>query len=241
MKMKNEKGKLALKTSHFFEENVYLLSNHSVALNPMFAEPEAQNFFLIAMRKYLEPVCHIIAHCLNDNEFQLLVKLKCRAAFEEHFKEKNKDALDDEDYIPETTYIFSQSMANLQVSFVKWFNFRYKRSGSLMAGRFIRKLIESEEEMLEWKDRLNEGMKLHNYNAYWRNKTVETQVMVTSKDWYEKYEMTDNQEDTFFLSADSDDLGVDWDKPKKYRLNSTESYYKMRLGRLYHKNGMARF
>ena len=57
------------KTTHLFEEHVYLISNHSVARNPMFADEKMQNYFVTKMEKYLFPISEIIAHCLNDNEF----------------------------------------------------------------------------------------------------------------------------------------------------------------------------
>jgi hypothetical protein len=99
------------------------------------------------MEKYLGPICEILAYSLYDHEFQLVVHLKPRYVFEYHFKDKNKDFDVSKFGIPETTYIFSQAMANLQVSFVKHFNWLFKRTGALVAGRFRRNLIENREEL----------------------------------------------------------------------------------------------
>ena len=50
------------KTTHLFEEHVYLISNHSVARNPMFADEKMQNYFITKMEKYLFPISEIIDH-----------------------------------------------------------------------------------------------------------------------------------------------------------------------------------
>lgn len=228
------------KTVHLFEENVYLVSNQSVALNPMFREKSIQDFFLEKMVFYLDPVCKILAHCLNDNEFQILVKLKDRAAFEKHFLEKNEDKFDSDHEIPESTYIFSQAMANFQVSFVKYFNKFYDRRGTLMSGRFTRKLVKTESEMVMWKDLLNKGEKLREYAEEWKNVDEESADVVTSEWMYVEGEYAENQGHSVFLRADSEDLGVNWDKPKKYKLESLESFFRMRISSLYNKKGKAR-
>ena len=113
------------------------------------------------MEKHLSPIIDIIAHSLHDNEFQKLVKLKDRAALVDHYLRKKKGEFLDID-VPETTYIFSEAMPNLQVSFVKHFNHIYERTGTLVAGRYSRQLITSEDEMKATISRLNIGIKKHN-------------------------------------------------------------------------------
>ncbi len=168
------------KTQHLFEERVYLISNHSVARNPMFSSEEMQLYFAKRMEHYLTPICDILAYNLKDDEFQLLVKLKKREDFEKYFKQKMKSKKKFLQDVPESTYIFSQAMANLQVSFVKHFNWKYGRSGTLVARRFGRKLVESESEMQEWISKLNGGEKLHNYREMWINDLMKSRVEWTS-------------------------------------------------------------
>jgi hypothetical protein len=179
-----------MKTKHLFEDQIYLIGNHSCARNPLFATEKMQDYFKNKMEKYLSPLCDIMAYNLNDNEFQIVVKLNERKAFEEHFlsKKKNKDK-----EVPETTYIFSQAMANLQVSFVKHFNFVFNRSGGLIARRFHRHLIESEEELHSWVTKLNNGEKLHSYAKMWMNDLMRSGKVMTGKWIYEDGVGEENQ------------------------------------------------
>ncbi len=229
------------KTIHLFEENVYLLSNHSVALNPMFRNKDMQDYFLNKMEFYLSPVSNVLAYHLSDNSFELLVKLKDRATFEEHYRNKNTKKFMEDREIPETTYIISQAMANLQVSLAKHFNFVEKRSGTLMAARFARKLIESEEEMMKWKDRLNRGEKRSWFGKNWQNVKHCDVKSRTSRWMYVSDLQSDTTASRMFLRADFHDLVVNWNKPKIYRLNSTNSFHKLRLNQLFHEKGRAKF
>lgn len=226
------------KTVHLFEEQIYHLSNHSVALNPMFADKSMQGYFLSKMEKYLTPVCSVLASCLNDNEFQLVVRLKTRKVLETYYVKKNSKKYASDGVIPESTYIFSQAMSNLQVSFVKHFNYTYKRSGTLMASRFSRKLIETEEELMDWKELLNHGIKKHSYSQYWSNRLLKAKRACTSK-WLYEGSFEDNiKTSNLYLRIDHPDLVINWKKTKKYRLDSTLSFYQMKLNLLFYKNGL---
>lgn len=75
------------------------------------------------------------------------MKLKGREAFEKYFKRKFAKFYQKSKFIPETTYIFAQVMANLQSGYVKYFNYKYERDGGLMKSRYFRELIESAEQL----------------------------------------------------------------------------------------------
>ncbi len=230
------------KTTHLFEEKVYLISNHAVALNPMFIDESMQKYFLEKMKIYLEPICNVLAYSLEDHEYQLLVKLKKKEDFVALYLEKNRNFLEEQDEVPPSTYIFSQSMANMQVSFVKHFNFINDRSGTLMASRFSRKLVETPEEMNRWKEKLNEGIKKHNYSKEWINQMGRSEVKYTSEWMYRKSSgsVGSGVLGGFYQRTDNFDLGVNWEKSKKYKLDSPFPFFKMHLNRLFHKNGHAR-
>jgi hypothetical protein len=173
-----------MKTKHLFEGHVYLISNHSVARNPMFSSEKLKEYFKERMEKYLSPITDIIAYNLNQHEFQILVRLKERKAFEEYYCENHKEKKKGD--VPESTYIFSQTMSNLQVSFVKHFNFVYHRTGALVASRFNRQLIKSDEEMRFWIERLNKGTRMHSYAGIWINDVLKGGKAVTSLWIYEE-------------------------------------------------------
>jgi hypothetical protein len=176
------------KQTQLKEEHVYLISNHSVAMNPMFDSEDLQHFFQNKMKKYLLPICDIMAYCLNAHEFQILVKTKSRQDFLNYFIAKKKGKVLEED-VPESTYIFSQAMANLQVSFVKHFNYINNRSGALIARRFNRVQINTEEEKKSWIHRLNAGVPAHRYNKKWAYKSgVKVQPM--SSNLFYKYDLS---------------------------------------------------
>ena len=160
-----------MKTQHFFEDNVYLVSNRSVARNPMFGSMAMQDFFKEKMEKYMGPICDIINYKIGSDKFEILLRLKSRIAFEDYFKSKQVGT-DVEIEIPESTYIFSQAMANMQVSLVKKFNYKFGRNGTMMAGRFERKLIESQEEMEFIIDLLNTEKNDDTHRGVWKNKLM---------------------------------------------------------------------
>ncbi len=229
------------KTKHLFEEQVYLISNHAVALNPMFDCKAMQDYFKNKMESYLSPICHILAYSLEDNEYQLLVKLKKREDFVQLFFEKNKDIFENDIEAPPSTYVFSQSMANMQVSFVKHYNYVNSRSGTLMAGRFSRKLVETQEEMQMWKDRLNKGVRKHNYSEKWINKMGRSEVQCTSLWMYEGADSLGFEElGNVYVRTDNYYLGGSWKSKRKYELSSNYSFFFHRLNQLFHLRGRAR-
>ena len=220
-------------THHLFEDHVYLISNQSVARNPMFSSLDMQVYFLKKMEHYLNPLSEIIAYCLNDNEFQLLVRLKSRSHFEEHFMSKkgngDLDVLD----VPESCYIFSQAMANLQVSFVKHFNWKYERSGTLMAQRYRRRLVESSEEMEVWIKRLNSGLKKNSYSKKWANDMMQSRLKITS-DWGYGGEMVAEElRIKGLVNGKNINLVRSFSTLPPYRLPSTKNYFLKRIHRLY--------
>ena len=229
---------MSKKTTHLFEDNVYLISNHSVARNPMFSNVLMQKYFIEKMEKYLFPISEVISHSLLDNEFQILVRLRSREHFEEHFISKRKDEIQQSE-IPESTYIFSQAMANLQVSFVKHFNYTYERSGTLVAGRYERKLVETEKEMKEWIEKLNAGKKKHDFAGQWVNDIMNNTVAFTSA-WLYKGGIGGGSvlktELAGYLNAEKNDLGDCFASLPPYRLPSTKNFFLKQIFRIYRQN-----
>lgn len=172
-----------MKVKHIFEEHIYLVKNHSVARNPMFSSLSMQRFFQEKMNQYLNPIADIISFNLVEYEFQILIRMRKREDFEMFYMDKHKQKKELTG-IPESTYIFSQQMANLQVSFVKKFNFEYKRSGALVARRFEKRLIESEVEMERLIKEMKSGKKIHSYSGVWVNRLMNlTQAMTGVSDY----------------------------------------------------------
>ena len=229
----SEKKLVMEKTQHLFEGNVYLISNHSVARNPMFSTLKMQQYFEKKMESYLSPISQIIAYALNDNEFQILVRLKERENFVNHFMTKKGNSARDLLDIPESTYIFSQAMANLQVSFVKHFNWFHERSGTLVAGRYDRKLVESEVELEEWISKLNRGIKKHSYGYLWENDLMKSREVLTSGWLYGEGQEVISKDLGVYLDGRKSDLAAVFEDLPPKCLPSTKNYFLKQINRLF--------
>lgn len=221
------------KIQHLFEGGIYLVSNHAVANNRMFDNEELQTFFHSRMEKHLSPVCDILAYCLHDDEFQILVKLKSKERIGKYFLSKKRNRELDLTEAPDETYVFSQAMANLQVSFVKYYNFVYKRSGALMAGRFVRNLIESEKEMNSWVVKLNQGIKRHSYPAKWAAKEVITCGAMTSTWLYTADYQLDSKYCRRYQNIKNLNLGGYFLDLPPAKLRNTKNYFLLRFNQLF--------
>ncbi len=130
------------KTKHVFENGYYVITNKAVAKSFLFNEQKDCERFLFKLDQHLSPLCEILGYALLRDEFQLVIKMKSRKDIESYYLDKY--AKDEGTFIPQTTYIFAQAMANMQSGYAKWFNYKYQRDGGLMKGRYTRLLIENE-------------------------------------------------------------------------------------------------
>lgn len=156
-----------MKTPYVFNDFCYVLSNFGVASNPIFLQKEDAKNFKRRIEKHLSSLCEILSFNFTNHEFQLVVSLKDREAFEGFYLKKHKKkqlAIED---IPESTYILSQEMANIQSGYAKHFNYKYERKGAVFARRFSKNLITSEEELDYWVNRCNAGQEIEKYDWKW--------------------------------------------------------------------------
>ena len=122
-------------------------------------------------------ISHLIRHLTLG---LALVKIKERPELEKFFYKKKQDndkgimnishnlyGLQDE--IPPASYlIFSQEVSNCLNSYAKKFNFRHKRKGGIFADRYSKYLVETEQQMNEWIERLNNMEKLVFFEEEWK-------------------------------------------------------------------------
>ena len=179
-----------MKTKYIYNDYCYVLNNFSTALNPIFISNADSTLFKEKMEKYLSPLCEILAYNLTNYEFQIVVQMKERQIFEDFFIQKmNQKGVDDYN-IPESTYILSQEMANLLSGYVKYFNHKYSRKGALFARRFSKSLIESENELIEIINEVNNKKSFIKRKRVWsyRKRTLGgyyryREIRESSKDW----------------------------------------------------------
>lgn len=156
-----------MKVQHIFNGHFYLITNHAVASNSIFDNKVLCERFLRKVEFYLSPLCEVLHYVMHENQFQLVVKMASREAFEAYYWKKNGLAMEGKE-VPFSTHIFSQAMANLQSSTAIHYNRKFGRTGALFARRFAKVLIESEEKLDEWINRLNLMKRFHEYLGKWK-------------------------------------------------------------------------
>ncbi len=173
---------------HIFEEGIYLLSNTGVARNPIFRNTANYERFKEKSSQYLEPLCKILAFSFNNNQWELIVKMRSRNEIEAFYKKKHQINFIENSLIPESTYIFSQEMANLQSGFVKHFNWLNKRVGALFCQRYKKELIESEVELVAEIERLNHLIARNPHKGEWAISKIERLKNKGGRSSKEQYE-----------------------------------------------------
>ena len=174
-----------METQHLFEDRIYAISNASGAKNCLFKSREDIKYFQEKLDHQLSSICNLIAYSFKADEYVLLIRLKSREEIADFYRKKKGRGLMLDDLIPPSSYIFSQQMANLQAGYAKHYNWKYKRSGSLFCSRFARELIESEEEMIMWVDKINNLYEFRARLDYWKSDRYKALVKVGVK-WKER-------------------------------------------------------
>ncbi len=168
-----------MRVKHIFGGHVYVISSYGVARNPIFKDQQDLRNFAQNMKEYLSDICEIHAFNHQINQFHYLIKVKERPLLEDFFSRKTKDKKGGKNIAhdiydtksesaPDSYLIFSQEVSNSLNSYVKKFNFRHKRHGGLFAARYRKYLVETEEEMYEWIDRINNMEKLVFFEDEWQ-------------------------------------------------------------------------
>lgn len=191
--IQNTNSKLkTMRVHHLFENQIYMISNHAVARNPLFKDKYMCIRFLKKIDLYLGPICKILHYCLDQNQFQILVKLNDRDSFCRYYLGKKMNI--DEENIPHSSHIFSQAMANLQSSAAIHFNRKNSRTGALFARRFSKHLIKSKEELEFWVERLQNFQRQICYTANW----VAQELAKNRGNWVRKNKSCKNRSAAFF-------------------------------------------
>ncbi len=187
-----------------FGGQIYVISSFGVARNPLFKNERDLRTFTNCINKYLSPVCNIYAYSHQVNQFQYLIKVKERQELERFYFEKQKSKKSKKNIAqdlydkngseaPDSYLIFSQEASNCFNSYAKQFNFVHNRTGGLFGRRFSKHLVESEEEMNGWIERLNSSRKLIFFDKDWRvNDRVEVDfrgIKSCSLEYFENYDL----------------------------------------------------
>ena len=134
-------------------ENYYHIFNHAVSSDNLFESDKDYIFFLNKLRKYLLPVSDLLAYCLMPNHFHLIVRLKNVDEVKMVICSNLKGKSTIDDLIKQNEYYLSDSLSRMYSNFfnayAKYYNFWYKRKGTLFKRAFRRKKIENKEYLMK--------------------------------------------------------------------------------------------
>ncbi|MCS4305324.1 transposase [Chryseobacterium sp. BIGb0232] len=139
-----------IRTTSIEADCFYHIYNRGINGENIFKSDRNYLFFLNKMSEFLISVCDVYAYCLMPNHFHLLVKIKSDFELGSLVKVQNPDKA------AETTplglhslkNIFSKQFAEIFNSYSQAFNKENKRHGALIESPFKRKLITSDEYLI---------------------------------------------------------------------------------------------
>lgn len=126
----------------------YHIYNRGINGENIFKSDRNYLFFLKKIAELLVPVCDIYAYCLMSNHFHLLVKTKSDADLESLVKVRNLDKAYEKTGLHSPQSIYSKQFARIFNSYSQAFNKENNRHGALIESPFKRKLISSEEYLI---------------------------------------------------------------------------------------------
>ena len=184
---------------HFFEGHVYLISNFSVAKNPLFSNRYYKDRFIYKLKFYLEDLVDIIHYAIDNDQYQILIRLRSRRVFIEFYRRKYRDIEIPDFYIPPSTIILSQCIANLQSSAAIHFNRRERRCGALFARRFRKRLVEGVKDIRDIISAMKEYVQFGKVGKRWRYRAKQDEEVMRGG-------MLNFTKNTFFKYFNSLDL-----------------------------------
>ncbi|MGC5746168.1 transposase [Chryseobacterium sp. NFX27] len=139
-----------IRTTPIEADCFYHIYNRGINGENIFKSDQNYLFFLNKVSDFLIPVCNVYAYCLLPNHFHLLVKIKSDFELDSLVKVQNLDKATNATKIglhsPQN--IFSKQFARIFNSYSQAFNKENKRHGALIESPFKRKLITSDEYLI---------------------------------------------------------------------------------------------
>jgi len=135
-----------IRTTPLETDCFYHIYNRGINGENIFKTDRNYFFFLSKVSEFLLPVCDVYAYCLMPNHFHLLVKVKSDFELNSLVKVQNLDKASNGLHSPQN--IFSKHFARVFNSYSQAFNKENKRHGALIESPFKRKLIISDEYLI---------------------------------------------------------------------------------------------
>lgn len=120
-------------------ECFYHVFNRGINGQRLFFNDQNYHYFLSLIRNKISSVATVYAYCLLSNHFHLLVRIKPEQEIREAFPLKDQTKV---------SKIISQQFSNTFNSYTQAINKHFGRTGKLFELPFRRKLITSEEQLV---------------------------------------------------------------------------------------------
>ena len=128
-------------------DRYYHIFNRGINSTTLFKKPEDYAYFSRKYQKYISPVAETYAWCLMKNHFHFLVKIREEGEIEYLPPKSTNSTLpgppDPERLEKRKKPNPTRQFSHLFNAYTKWFNKKYKRTGSLFERSFKRVLIDS--------------------------------------------------------------------------------------------------
>ena len=137
------------KTQGLYPDTFYHIYNRVNNRENIYVEERNYRYFLERYAQYIEPVAATYAYCLLRNHFHFLVRIRSVGEQEEMWNRESQTC-----GVSETPQVFvarepSRQFSNLFNTYTKAINKAYGRTGSLFEGRFKRRPVESQADLIQ--------------------------------------------------------------------------------------------
>jgi REP element-mobilizing transposase RayT len=129
--------------------NYFIQFDRGINGETVFKEHDNYLHFLRLYEKYIEPVTETYAWCLLGNHFHLLVRIKTLEEIQNYWDERDESNLsglpDPKGFENKSNknFIITNQFSKFFNAYVKAFNKRFKRTGSLFEKPFDRKKVDN--------------------------------------------------------------------------------------------------
>lgn len=127
---------------HVYEiepDNYYHIYNRGIDGCKIFFDEKNYDYFLKLFKEKILPIAEIYSYCLLPNHFHFMVKIKSENEIRKVFHEKKEVLI---------SKIISQQFSNTFNSYSQAINKKYSRTGKLFELPFRRKIITSDEYLI---------------------------------------------------------------------------------------------
>ncbi|MCS3530852.1 transposase [Chryseobacterium sp. JUb7] len=135
-----------IRTTPIEADCYYHIYNRGINGEDIFKSDRNYLFLLSKISEFLTPVCDVYSYCLMSNHFHFLIKIKSDFELESLVKVQNLDKACIGLHSPQN--IFSKQFSRIFNSYSQAFNKENNKHGALIESPFKRKLITSDEYLI---------------------------------------------------------------------------------------------